>query len=135
MATTWLSGHVIGAICLETGAASFPEMGRACMGRGGELLGLLQREGALTEANTDPLRIEVESRLAVPLHFGGGYGGDQDGDEGENYLPSMWLEIAQELHRQAEVEGPLLDFFLFVEFRAHSVSNSALSSCRWHNSA
>lgn len=36
--------------------------------------------GATLECATrqGPLRIEVESRLAVPLHFGGGYGGDQD---------------------------------------------------------
>lgn len=36
--------------------------------------------GATLECTTrqGPLRIEVESRLATPLHFGGGYGGDQD---------------------------------------------------------
>ena len=35
--STWLSGHVLGALCIETGAATYPELGRACLGRGGEI--------------------------------------------------------------------------------------------------
>ena len=35
--STWLSGHVLGALCIETGAATYPELGRACLGRSGEV--------------------------------------------------------------------------------------------------
>ena len=57
-------------------------------------------------------------------------GGDQNGEECENYLTLMRLEIAEKLQRQADVEGSFLDFFLSVEFRTQSISNSVLSSCR-----
>jgi hypothetical protein len=35
-----------------------------------------------TTPDGEPLRIEVESRLAVPLHVGAGYGGDSDWSHG-----------------------------------------------------
>ena len=35
--STWLSGHVLGALCIETGASSYPELGRACAGPVGEV--------------------------------------------------------------------------------------------------
>ena len=37
-ATTWVSGHLLGRLCLDTGAATYPELGRAVLGRPGELL-------------------------------------------------------------------------------------------------
>ena len=64
-----------------------------------------------------------------------GAGGEGDGAEGDDYAPAMGLEIPQKLQRQPQVEGALLDFFFFVEFGTHSVSNSALSCWCWYSSA
>ena len=61
--------------------------------------------------------------------------GEDNGAEGEDYVPSVGLEIPQQLQRQPQIEGAFLDFFFFVEFGTHSVSSSALSCWRWYSSA
>ena len=61
--------------------------------------------------------------------------GEGNGAKGEDHVPPVGLEIPQQLQRQPQIEGALLDFFFFVEFGAHSVSSSARSCWCWYNSA
>lgn len=62
-------------------------------------------------------------------------GGEGNGAKGEDHVPAVGFEIPQQLQRQSQIEGALLDFFFLVEFGAHSVSSSARSCWCWYSSA
>ena len=54
-----------------------------------------------TDADGKPLRFEVESKLPVPIHVGGGYGGDSDWTHG------MWKgeKFTERLHLRHDRPG------------------------------
>ena len=60
-----------------------------------------------TTPDGEPLQLEVESRLAVPLHVGGGYGGDSDWSHGVWKGPDFTERLTYDL-TAPEVAGRVM---------------------------